>query len=125
MERMDRFGSYVILEALGSDAAGTCYRAAVPAGTRVQQLVHLRTLDPAIAADPSVSGRLKKTVLIGSQFDYPNLLRPEQTAVQDGELYLVRDFFGGTSLYELLARCKKEMYPLGVDHALFILSSIL
>ena len=122
MERLTRFEKFVILERLGEDGAGTCYRVAPGAGG--EAFGHLRVFSPNVSSE-AVASQVRRAVLIASQFDHPNLVRPLATGTVDDALYLHREFVGGTNLADVLARCKREMYPLGVDHIIFVVTSVL
>ncbi len=75
--------------------------------------VAIKTLPPALAADPERVARLRREARSLAQLNHPNIAQIHQLLDHDGELCLVLEYVEGRTLADLLA----ERGPLPPDEA--------
>src|SRR4051812_17881736 len=113
-----RFGNYRVVEALGSGAISTIYRAVQePLG----RIVALKALKTQIAPTSSFGEQLDREAKILRDLAHPNVvLLLDSARTQAGRPFLVLENVEGPSVEQLLA--KKRTMP--VDAALAVASGI-
>jgi serine/threonine-protein kinase len=95
-----RVGPYVLLERLGSGAAGSVWRAR--SGRR---LVALKVFDGSTMLDSESRGRFFREARAGSEIDHPNVVRMVACGgLDDGRYYLAMDLVPGATLASSIER---------------------
>lgn len=97
----DRFGTYEILESLGTGGMGEVYRA------REQELgrhVALKVLRDELAEDPELIARLEREARLLASLEHPRVARLYSYSEFEGKKFLAMELVDGESLSERLAR---------------------
>src|SRR5947209_4171173 len=104
---------FVIEKLLGEGGMGKVYKAY---DKELERTVALKTLQPELVSDPSVTLRFKQELLLASKISHRNILRIHDLSDQDGVKYITMAFIEGRDLNQVL----KQDRPLGLERALHI-----
>jgi serine/threonine protein kinase/tetratricopeptide (TPR) repeat protein len=105
---------YEIQEQIGAGGMGTVYRGV---DTQTGAAVAIKALNTeAIAADPAMVERFTREAEALRQLNHPNIVKVLATVEENEKRYLVMEYVGGGSLYDLL----KQQPQLPVQHVLEI-----
>jgi Tol biopolymer transport system component len=113
----DRFGPFVVLNAVGAGGMGEVYRAR---DTRLNRDVAIKVLTTAAAADPERQRRFADEAQAASALNHPNILTVYDVGVHDGVPYLVSELVEGTTLRASLQRgplTVREILEIGAQMA--------
>ena len=99
---MTTLGKFEILAELGKGAMGTVYRARDPA---LDRLVALKTVAPALLAQPESRARFKREARAAAKLQHPNIVTIyELGEAQDGTLFIAMELLEGMDLAQLMSR---------------------
>lgn len=108
------FGSYKLLELLGTGGMGGLYMAEhVESGERVA----LKILHPHDEEDPGLRARFAVEGQAGAMLNHPNIVRTRKVDREGDIYYVVMDFVEGANLEELVALHGKLAWPQACDIA--------
>ncbi|AKS42581.1 protein kinase domain-containing protein [Wenzhouxiangella marina] len=92
---------YEILEQLGAGAMGTVYKAR---DRKLDDVVALKMLSPALAADPANLERMKAEIRLARRITHPSVLRTHDLWELDGQPVISMEYVRGIALNQLLER---------------------
>ena len=92
---------YEILEPLGSGAMGMVFKAR---DRKLDDVIALKMLSPAVLADPDNLERMKTEIRIARKITHPNVLRTHDLWEQDGQPMIAMEYVRGIALSQLLER---------------------
>lgn len=110
-----RLGEYKLEDELGQGATGVVYRARSASG----DLVALKVLNPALAADEAFRARFAREARVAREVQDRHLVRILEEGDADGRFYLVFEYVAGGSLGDRLKRG-----PLGLDGMLRLVAEV-
>lgn len=93
------FGSYIILDSLGSGGMGEVYLAR---DTRLDRTVALKVLSPDISQDERRMQRFRQEAKVASSLNQPNILTVFEFGEVDGLIFLATEFIDGETLRDHL-----------------------
>ncbi len=97
----ETLGNYIVLEKLAEGGVGAVFKAR---HRDTGQVVALKVIPPALAADPVLLKRFEQEFLAVARLDHPNVVRGLSFG-QDGSVhYLVMEYVDGESLGQRLTR---------------------
>ncbi|HYN09475.1 MAG TPA: protein kinase [Vicinamibacterales bacterium] len=105
-----RLGPYEILAPIGAGGMGEVYKAR---DTRLERIVALKVLPPALAADPEFKARFEREAKSISALNHPHICTLYDVGSQNGTDFLVMEHLDGETLAARLAKG-----PLPADHAI-------
>jgi serine/threonine protein kinase len=105
LEPGHRLGPYEVDSFLASGGMGDVYRAR---DTRLDRLVALKVLAPAVAADPDRLARFAQEARTTALVNHPNIVAVYDVGSDDGLPYVVSELLRGDTLR---GRLKKEAVP--------------
>jgi serine/threonine protein kinase len=105
-----RLGDYEILRELGRGGMGIVYQAR---HRRMQRIVALKVLAPALASDAEALSRFRREVIAAASLTHPNIVMAFDAQEVDGIAFLVMEFVPGIDLASLV----KQHGPLPVERA--------
>ena len=114
------FGSYVILDHLGTGGMGQVYRAR---DSRLDRTVALKVLSPNVAADKRRMQRFHQEARVASSLNHPNIVTIFEFGDVDNRTYLSAEFVDGETLRDFL-RGKRLKLGEVIDIALQILTAL-
>jgi len=94
-----QFGSYIILDSLGSGGMGEVYLAR---DTRLDRTVALKVLSPDISQDNRRMQRFRQEAKVASSLNQPNILTVFEFGEADGLTFIAAEFIDGETLREHL-----------------------
>ena len=92
---------YTIIERTGEGGMGVVYKAI---DRRLDHVVALKLIQPAIASQPEAIRRFKSEVLLARQISHPNVCRVHDLGESAGILYLSMAWVEGETLHRFLAQ---------------------
>lgn len=92
---------YEILERVGSGAMGTVYKAR---DRKLDDIVALKMLNPAMIADPDYLERMKSEIRLARKITHPNVLRTHDLWELEGLPVISMEFVRGIALNQLIER---------------------
>jgi serine/threonine protein kinase len=95
LNKGQRFGSYIILDSLGSGGMGEVYLAR---DTRLDRTVALKVLSPDISEDKRRMQRFRQEAKVASSLNQPNILTVFEFGEVDGLTFLATEFIDGVTL---------------------------
>jgi eukaryotic-like serine/threonine-protein kinase len=101
VEPGDRLAHYEVVSAIGQGGMGQVWKAR---DTRLQRLVALKVLTPAVADDPSCVDRLNQEAQLVAAVNHPNIAGIYGLEEFRGTRFLVLEFVEGGTLAEALRR---------------------
>ena len=104
----DVFAGHRIEGVAGRGGMGVVYRAVQLALDRV---VALKTIAPALAADPSFRARFVRESKAAAAIDHPNVLPIFSAGEEDGVLYIVMRYVDGPDLRSLIRARRAAARP--------------
>src|SRR5829696_7898366 len=113
----DHFAGLRIEGVAGRGGMGVVYRAVQPSLDRV---VALKTIAPALAADPTFSTRFVRESKAAAAVEHPNVLPIFSAGAEDDVLYIVMRYVDGPDLRSLI----REHGPLAPDRAAGIVAQV-
>jgi len=99
LNKGQRFGSYIILDSLGSGGMGEVYLAR---DTRLDRTVALKVLSPDISEDKRRMQRFRQEAKVASSLNQPNILTVFEFGEADGLTFIATEFIDGETLREHL-----------------------
>ena len=99
LEQGQYFGSYVILDHLGTGGMGQVYRAR---DSRLDRTVALKILSPEVAADKRRMQRFRQEAKVASSLNHPNIVTIFEFGETDNLTYLATEFVDGETLRDFL-----------------------
>ena len=96
-----RFGPYILESLLGAGGMGEVYRAR---DTRLDRIVAVKVLAPALASEPHFRARFHNEARAISALDHPHICALYDVGDQDGTAFLVMQYLEGETLASRLAR---------------------
>lgn len=125
MAQKERFGTFVLLEELGSSSLGSEHRAAkLATGGGLERLVRLIRLAPALSANQAFTDALLEQAKAASLLHGPNILKLLAIGRVKSVCYLAYEHAEGNSLRSVMERSRRDAFPLTPDHALIIVSRV-
>ncbi len=99
LNKGQQFGSYIILDSLGSGGMGEVYLAR---DTRLDRTVALKVLSPDISQDMRRMQRFRQEAKVASSLNQPNILTVFEFGEVDGLTFLATEFIDGETLRDHL-----------------------
>lgn len=99
LEKGQLFGSYVILDHLGTGGMGEVYKAR---DSRLDRVVALKILSAEVAADKRRMQRFRQEARVSSSLNHPNIVTIFEFGEVDGLTFLSTEFVDGETLRDLL-----------------------
>jgi serine/threonine protein kinase len=93
-------GQYKVRSRIGRGPMAGVYEAAHPQG----QVVAIKVLPPAQAADPTVLARFQREARLAMRLQHPNVIRTFQAGEHNGTHFLVMELLHGETLNDVLLR---------------------
>ena len=103
-------GDYVLLSKIGSGGMGRVFKAK---HRRMDRLVALKVLPPAVMKDSKAVQRFHREVKAAAKLFHPNVVAAYDAGEQDGVHYLVMEYVDG----QVLSRIVKDHGPLSAEKA--------
>jgi serine/threonine-protein kinase len=94
------FSGYEILGRIGAGAMGTVFKAR---HRKLNRIVALKVLKPALARNERFVDRLRREARIVASLDHPNIVKGYDLGEEGGYHYFVMEYVEGRSLRDLLA----------------------
>src|SRR6266436_5213536 len=98
-DRPERFGPYRVEEVIGAGGMGVVYRALDEA---LQRQVALKTLVPALAADPEFVARFKREAQSAAAVNHPNITQIYAIGQEGTIPFFAMELIHGRSLEALI-----------------------
>ncbi|HEU4837320.1 MAG TPA: protein kinase [Pyrinomonadaceae bacterium] len=115
-----QFGSYKILDSLGSGGMGEVYRAR---DTRLDRIVALKVLSPGISLDKRRMQRFRQEAKVASSLNQPNILTVYEFGEVDGLTFIAAEFVDGQTLRTRLHESRLKLGEI-LDITIQILSAL-
>ncbi|MBK9516935.1 MAG: serine/threonine protein kinase [Anaeromyxobacter sp.] len=96
------------------------WRATALEGPRAGQVVALKRLLPALAADPEYVELFRREAAVTRRLHHPAVVEVLDAGVADGAPYLVMDYVDGRNLREVLAQCARRGILLPLDFGAYL-----
>ncbi|HEY5956225.1 MAG TPA: protein kinase [Polyangiaceae bacterium] len=107
-----RIGRYEIICKLGAGGMADVYLAHQPGPFLASKLVVIKQLRQSIVNDVQFVEQFADESRIAVRLHHPNVVHTYEVVAEHGEYYLTLEFMDGKSLYQVLARVKREQMPL-------------
>ena len=120
LEQGQHFGSYVILDHLGTGGMGQVYRAR---DSRLDRTVALKILSPNVAADKRRMQRFHQEARVASSLNHPNIVTIFEFGEVDNLTYLSAEFVDGETLRDFLRGKRLKLGEI-IDIALQMLAAL-
>lgn len=115
-----QFGSYKILDSLGSGGMGEVYRAR---DTRLDRIVALKVLSPGISLDKRRMQRFRQEAKVASSLNQPNIVTVYEFGEVDGLTFIATEFIDGQTLRTRLHESRLKLSEI-LDITIQILSAL-
>ena len=96
---LDRVGKYRVVERIGKGAMGEVYKAHDPL---LNRYVALKTIAPALAADPEFRKRFEREAQSAAQLNHPNIVTVFDFGDEDGFTYMAMELLEGRDLKDVI-----------------------
>src|SRR2546428_5194405 len=96
-----RLNAYEIIQLIGAGGMGEVYRAR---DTRLDRIVAIKVLPPALADDPQFRERFDREARTISQLDHPHICALYDVGTEQGTSYLVMQYLEGETLADRLEK---------------------
>lgn len=120
LNKGQRFGSYVILDSLGSGGMGEVYLAR---DTRLDRTVALKVLSSDISQDKRRMQRFRQEAKVASSLNQPNILTVFEFGEVDGLTFLATEFIDGETLRHLIHGKRLKLAEI-LDISIQVLSAL-
>lgn len=124
MANKEKFGKFLLFEAIESFGVGGEYRAAKLGAAGLEKIVSLLRVAPAVSGNAEVAKALMEQAKFAAQLQNPNIVKILGIGKVDASYYISSEFVEGKSLRAVFSRCRQDGFPFSVDHALLIASKI-
>lgn len=115
-----RLAGYQLLSLAGAGGMAEVWRATALEGPRAGQVVALKRLLPALAADPEYVELFRREAAVTRRLHHPAVVEVLDAGVADGAPYLVMDYVDGRNLREVLAQCARRGILLPLDFGAYL-----
>ena len=92
---LDRIGKYRVVGTIGKGAMGEVYKAHDPL---LNRYVAIKTIAPALAADPDFRQRFQREAQSAAQLNHPNIVTVYDFGEEDGLTYMAMELLEGVDL---------------------------
>lgn len=116
-----QLGHFTIVERIRSGGMGAVFRAL---DTRLNRVVALKVLPPALSRDPLVVQRFKNEAQSAAQLDHENIARVFYVGEEHGLNFIAFEFITGTNIRELIQQQGRLPVGIAVNYALQIASAL-
>ena len=116
-----QLGHFAIIERIRTGGMGAVFRAL---DTRLNRVVALKVLPPALSRDPLIVQRFKNEGQAAAQLDHENVARVYYIGEEFGLHYIAFEFINGTNVRELIAEQKRLPVSDALNFALQIGSAL-
>ena len=99
MMNLDRIGKYRVVGKIGKGAMGEVYKAHDPL---LNRYVALKTIAPALAADPDFKRRFQREAQAAAQLNHPNIITVYDFGEEQGFTYMAMELLEGVDLREAI-----------------------
>src|SRR5512144_702115 len=96
---LDRVGKYRVVESIGKGAMGEVYKAHDPL---LNRYVALKTIAPALAADPEFRRRFEREAQSAAQLNHPNIVTVFDFGEEAGLTYMAMELLEGRDLKDVI-----------------------
>jgi serine/threonine protein kinase len=120
LNKGQQFGSYIILDSLGSGGMGEVYLAR---DTRLDRTVALKVLSPDISQDKRRMQRFHQEARVASSLNQPNILTVFEFGEVDGLTFLATEFIDGETLRDHLHSKRLKVSEI-VDISIQVLAAL-
>ncbi|HEX6042903.1 MAG TPA: serine/threonine-protein kinase [Pyrinomonadaceae bacterium] len=120
LEKGQHFGSYVILDHLGTGGMGEVYKAQ---DSRLDRTVALKILSAEVAADKRRMQRFRQEARVSSSLNHPNIVTIFEFGEVDNLTFLATEFVDGETLRDVL-RGKRLRLDEVIDIGLQMLAAL-
>jgi serine/threonine-protein kinase len=96
---LERIGKYRVVAKIGEGAMGEVYKAHDPL---LNRYVALKTISPALAADPQFRERFQREAQSAAQLNHPNIITVFDFGEEAGLTYMAMEFLEGVDLREAI-----------------------
>jgi hypothetical protein len=96
---LDRIGKYRILGSIGKGAMGEVLKAKDPL---LNRFVAVKTIAPALAAEPDFRQRFQREAQAAAQLNHPNIVTIFDFGEEDGVVYMAMELLEGRDLREII-----------------------
>jgi serine/threonine-protein kinase len=116
-----QLGHFAIIERIRAGGMGAVFRAL---DTRLNRVVALKVLPPALSRDPLIVQRFKNEGQAAAQLDHENVARVYFIGEEQGLHYIAFEFIKGTNVRELIAEQTRLAVGDALNFALQIASAL-
>ena len=120
LNKGQQFGSYIILDSLGSGGMGEVYLAR---DTRLDRTVALKVLSPDISQDKRRMQRFRQEAKVASSLNQPNILTVFEFGEVDGLTFLATEYIDGETLRDHLEAKRLKLSEI-VDISIQVLAAL-
>jgi len=120
LNKGQQFGSYIILDSLGSGGMGEVYLAR---DTRLDRTVALKVISPDISQDKRRMQRFRQEAKVVSSLNQPNILTVFEFGEVDGLNFLATEFIDGETLRDHLHNKRLKLSEI-VDISIQVLAAL-
>jgi serine/threonine-protein kinase len=121
---MERFGKFVLLDEIEAFGVGVEYRAAMLGPAGLDKMVSLLRLGAPVAANADVARAVVERATQAQKLHSPSVVAIVDAGRVDRSVYVASELIEGKSLRAVLDRCRRDGFPLALDHALLICSKV-
>ena len=99
MMNLDRIGKYRVVGRIGKGAMGEVFKAQDPL---LNRFVAIKTITPALAAEPDFRRRFQREAQSAAQLNHPNIVTVFDFGEADGLVYMAMELLEGRDLRDLM-----------------------
>jgi len=123
MPKLEKFGSFVLLEEVAGDYMGRIFRAGKLTQTGLEKVVYLTKISPNITHDTTLMKSLIDELKATAQLASPNIAKVYGCGKIEGAYFISWEFVEGKDLGVVFTRMN-DGFPLALDQSLYVVSRI-
>lgn len=119
------FGSYRVLDRIGSGSSAEVYRARHTGIGGFQRTFAIKAIRPDRVGDRALERRFEGEANVGGKLSHANIVQIIDPGREAGRIYIVKEYVAGPDLAQVLELCATRGISLPVPHAVTILVEVL
>jgi len=120
-----RFGPYVLIDKIGEGGMAEIFLAHGNIGLGAHKRLVVKQILPLLAQNQAFCQLLINEAKLSAKLSHPNVVQVFDLGREDDSLYIAMEYVEGVDLRQLLRECAKKHVSLPLEHALFVVLSVL
>ncbi len=116
------FGKYLLLESIALGGMAQLYRAKITGAEGFEKLIAIKRILPHLSGEKDLVTAFIDEAKLAALLNHQNIVQIYDFGLMENSYFIAMEYLIGKDLRHILSKSKEKNTPLGLEHALYIIS---